>query len=415
MLQRAPSAPSSALSSQTCPGLVNPEMEQGKQRQPASALSRLATRGGESSGSLFLSSYAEDKQRKYRYRKQRRQMILKVFLAMVLLTIFVLLSTKLDQLYNTIDPLDQLLSKYDIPVSALDCDGGEQVVSSYPPPRLYPNGSTVLCAIVLNEKPYIDEFVNYHLGLGFSKIVVYDNSESNKLREWQRHEQTSPMVEVIHFPGLNQQGHAYLDCAQSAFNGEFGENKKWAAFFDVDEFLVLKKHEYVDKLLEEHLPKLSGSLSINWAMFNFNGKLLCDAKPVTKRFGYRDQAVDPHVKSIVRLEDMQMNAEPLPHYPHLKNGNQHDTNGKVFWGPFNKNGPLDVAAIHHYHKKSFGEYVKKRQRGRADYIDSETERMEVLSEAIKLFEGALEKNSSDEISLLAETDVVFDDSAWTLL
>ena len=83
--------------------------------------------------------------------------------------------------------------------------------------------------------------------------------------------------------------------------------------------------------------------------------------------------MNPHVKSIVRLEDMQMNSEPLPHYLHLKNGNQHDTtNGNVFWGPFNKNGPLDKAAIDHYHKKSYGEYVKKRQRGRADSIDSET-------------------------------------------
>jgi hypothetical protein len=55
---------------------------------------------------------------------------------------------------------------------------------------------------------------------------------------------------------------------------------------DVDEFLVLKKHEHVDELLEEHLPKGSGALSINWVWFSFNGKLLCDAKPVTKRFLY---------------------------------------------------------------------------------------------------------------------------------
>ena len=122
-------------------------------------------------------------------------------------------------------------------------------MSLYPPPQLYPNGSAVLCVIVLNEKPYIDEFANYHLGLGFSKIVVYDNSASNELREWRRQEQISSMVEVIHFPGLNQQGRAYLHCAQLAFNGAFGENKKWAAFFDVDEFLVLKKHEHVDELL----------------------------------------------------------------------------------------------------------------------------------------------------------------------
>ena len=101
------------------------------------------------------------------------------------------------------------------------------------------------------------------------------------------------------------------------------------------------------------------------------------------------------------------------HYPHLKNGNQHDTNGRVFSGPYNKNGPLDVAAFHHYHTKSYGEYVKKRQRGRSD-INHETERMKVYNEAITFFEDALEKNSSGKLGL-AETDVVFDDSAWTLL
>ena len=175
-----------------------------------------------------------------------------------------------------IDPLDQLLTKYDIPVSALDCDGGKDEVTSYPPPRLYPNGSAVLCVIVLNEKPYIDEWINYHLGLGFSKIVVYDNSASFDLREWRLQEQITPMVEVIHFPGLAPQERSYLTCAQLALNGQFGENKKWAAFFDVDEFLVLKKHEHVDELLEEHLPKGSGALSINWVRFSFNGKLLCD-------------------------------------------------------------------------------------------------------------------------------------------
>jgi hypothetical protein len=255
------------------------------------------------------------------------------------------------------------------------------------------------------------------------------------------------MVEVIHYPGLAPQQRSYLTCAQSALNGDFGENKKWAAFFDVDEFLVLKKHEHVDELLEEHLE--SGALSINWVWFSFNGKLLCDAKPVTKRFLYRDpnvnhQLVNRHVKSIVRPEDMKMKTSNV-HYPHLKNGNQHDTNGTVFSGPFNNNGPLDVAAFHHYGTKSYGEYVKKRIRGRSD-INDETERMKVYNEAITFFEDALEKNSSGNLGLadvifddltrtewtenltraewteyssgklgLAETDVVFDDSAWTLL
>jgi hypothetical protein len=111
---------------------------------------------------------------------------------------------------------------------------------------------------------------------------------------------------------------------------------------------------------------------------------------------------------------MQMNSEPHGHFPHLKDGNQHDTNGKVFWGPFNKNGPLDVAAFHHYSTKSYAEHVKKRQRGRVSVILNETELMNHYYPSIKLFEDALEKNSSGELGL-AGPDVIFDDLAWSLL
>jgi len=147
---------------------------------------------------------------------------------------------------------------------------------------------------------------------------------------------------------------------------------------------------------------------------------------VTKRFVYHDPNVNEHVKSIVRLEDMQMNSKPHAHYPYLKNGNQHDTNGTVFSGPFNKNGPLDVAAFHHYNTKSYGEFVKKGQRGRtADGMSkmvngtvaataAAVDRMNYFNVAIKLFEDALEKNSSGELGLAGPV-VIFDDSAWSLL
>ena len=72
-------------SSERFPGLEKP----GK-RQPSSALSRLAAAGGGESGSLFISSHAEDKQRKYR--EQRRHKIAKLFLAVSIpLTVLVLL------------------------------------------------------------------------------------------------------------------------------------------------------------------------------------------------------------------------------------------------------------------------------------------------------------------------------------
>jgi hypothetical protein len=314
--------------------------------------------------------------------------------------------------YPQHDQVDKLISKYNLTKSALNC-GGQILQLNQDPPWDRDEGLALLCCIAVNEGPYMSEFVDYHLGLGFGKIVVYDNSNSFELEEWGRTKSYNGRVETIHFPGPGQQGNAYLDCAQKALSGTFGE-KKWAAFFDVDEFLVLKRHENVEALLEEHLAE--GSLSINWIKFPSSGKLFCEPLPVTKRFVYHDSEVNLHVKTIVRLEDMDMTRPPHPHFPFLKDGSltyQHDTNNKILTSALNVNGPTDVTVIHHYHTKSFGEYVMKRHRGRSDstlkknYTDS-------LNDSIRLFEEAIGKNGTgDHTDELA--GLIYDDSAWTML
>ena len=312
----------------------------------------------------------------------------------------------LDQNFSRHDPLDQLVAKYNITKSSLNC-GGKIRQLDQDPPWDHNEGLAVLCCIAVEEGPYISEFVDYHLGLGFGKIVVYDNSKSFELEEWGK--SYNGRVETIHFPGPGQQQRAYLNCAKKALSGTFGE-KKWAAFFDVDEFLVLKRHENVEALLEEHLSE--GSLSINWIKFPSSGELFCKPLPVTKRFVYPDLEINKHVKSIVRLQDMNMTRiPPTPHFLYL-NGNltQHDTSNVLFTGPFNENGPTDVAVIHHYHTKSYGEYVIKRYRGASD-TPVKTFYAGTLNNAIASFERAMNKcNHADEL-----TGRIFDDSAWTTL
>ncbi len=310
------------------------------------------------------------------------------------------------------DQVDQLISKYSLTKSALNC-GGQIRQLNQDPPWDHDEGLALLCCIAVNEGPYISEFVDYHLGLGFGKIVVYDNSDSFELEEWGHTKSYNGRVETIHYPGPGQQQYAYLDCAQRALRGTFGK-KKWAAFFDVDEFLVLKRHENVEALLGEHLAE--GSLSLNWIKFPPSGKLFCEPSPVTKRFVYHDPETNRHVKTIVRLQDMNMTRPPHVHFPYLKDGNltyRHDTNKKILTGPFNENGPTDIAVIHHYHTKSYGEYVMKRHRGASDntfkslYTKS-------FNEAISLFEEALKKNGIDNhTNELA--GLILDDTAWTML
>jgi hypothetical protein len=269
-----------------------------------------------------------------------------------------------------------------------------------------------LCAIVLDAEAYLDEWIDYNLALGFTDIFLYDNSDTFDLEQFPRlllPTTDSARLHVVHFPGPARQMEAYHECAKAvmARNQQQRQRTTWVAFFDIDEFLVLRQHANVIDFLSQHCP--SGMLGINWYMFMTANETMYRPLPVTKRFQYREASINQHVKSIVRLEDMNMEMAPHAHFAYLKKLGQHkDTNGKIIGdeaghpGPFNPDGPTDVAVLHHYVTKSLKEYVDKTMRGRADIVDPAVpslNRSVVFQERRKgLDPGA-----------------TFDDSAWQLL
>jgi len=256
--------------------------------------------------------------------------------------------------------------------------------------------------------------VDYHHALGFDKFLIYDNSKNFEMKQWGKLK--GDHVEVIHFPGDTKQMPAYFDCGKKlAETGEY----EWAAFFDADEYLVLKKHEHVADMLEEHCSW--GALVINWLVFESNGWNLQALEPVTRRFQYHlawDNPVQNHVKSIVRLADVKELAGENPHnFANVKEGSTvHDSNGKPVKGPFNTDKPRDVVVIHHYHTKSRKEYVAKRNRGRSDAVEDK----EAARETLKLTEEDLASSLAGEdlpmdTKHFEEQGLVFDDSAWQFL
>jgi hypothetical protein len=252
--------------------------------------------------------------------------------------------------------------------------------------------TAAICVIVKEEELYIDEWVDYHLALGFDAIYIYDNSDEHEMRQWG--EEKGCHVTVKHFPGEAQQMKAYQDCAES-----YGRNHTWAAFFDADEFLMLKKHEHVVDFLAKYCPK--GAIGINWVVFGTSGRLIYAPLPVTKRFVYREgDTVNPHVKSIVRMRDLSSGGPSNPHYVFSKQDKHktRDTNGRAFRGPFNSDGPSDAAVFHHYHKKSRKEYIRKRTRGNVFRVNDQKQD-ELIADAKATINGQA-------------NGTVFDDSAW---
>jgi hypothetical protein len=65
----------------------------------------------------------------------------------------------------------------------------------------------VLCAIALSEEPYLQEWVDYNIGLGFDLVYIFDNSDSHEIKKWQ--EEQSDHVRIVHFPGISMQTEAY--------------------------------------------------------------------------------------------------------------------------------------------------------------------------------------------------------------
>ena len=53
-------------------------------------------------------------------------------------------------------------------------------------PTIHTDEKAVVCSIQTKEDAYIDEWVDYHLAIGFEMIYIYDNTDNFDLRNWGR-------------------------------------------------------------------------------------------------------------------------------------------------------------------------------------------------------------------------------------
>jgi len=210
---------------------------------------------------------------------------------------------------------------------------------------------------MIEEDKYVDEWIQYYLyGLGFTKVFIYDNSPGNTLKELPN---KYPNVTVVHFPGPVKQLAAYQDWFENN-----GKSTTWCAFLDADEFIVLKKHSNITEFLRDYCKE--GGLAINWYLYGDSHLKEYTDEPVTKRFTWRENKVNQHIKTIIKCSDVEAidNIHAVHKY---KSGKMlKDTGGHTVTGLFNPDGPTDVAVINHYFTKTRPEYEKKRDRGRAD-------------------------------------------------
>lgn len=201
----------------------------------------------------------------------------------------------------------------------------------------------IVC-IAKNEENYIYEWIDYHLKLGFDHVYVFKNDWNFNINH--------PNVTEFVYDGPGVQMAAYAKFANERHGCD------WAAFIDVDEFIVLKKHKNIKQFINAY-PQ-ARSLAINWYIFGDNGHTQPD-RGVLRRFTKRGAKVNQHIKVLVKLGGHIV--FPDPHHSNIP---WMDTSGKTGTSPFNPDGPTDVAQINHYYNKTLPEFLEKVERGRAD-------------------------------------------------
>ena len=222
----------------------------------------------------------------------------------------------------------------------------------------------VIVCIAKKEHDYIEEFVKYHLTLGFKHIYLYDNEDlptyENMLGKYKDN------IQFIHIPFNNfNKGVQYI--ALDHFVNHYLFKHKHithVAHIDIDEFIVLKKHASICDFIKEYIKGDCQGIGMNWRHFGSSGQTEKSDMPVTMRFTMCQQGGNVHIKTLFNKKYfLSYNS---CHAVILSKGHIKSTNQQIIKGPFNKHIDLSVIQLNHYKCKTLPEFRYIRQRLRAD-------------------------------------------------
>ena len=223
----------------------------------------------------------------------------------------------------------------------------------------------IVC-IAKSESDYIEEFIKYHLALGFEYIYIYDNED---IPTYKTLLQKYKNITVIHLP-FNNYNIAVQYKALEHFTTTILNNTNitHVAHIDIDEFIALKSHNNICDFIKEYIVGNCEGIGINWRFFGSSNQLEKTNVPVTIRFTMCEQNGNKHIKTLFKKDNfLKYNT---CHDVSLSKGYIKSTNGTIIQGPFNNNIDFSIIQLNHYKCKTLHEFQNIRKRMRADIKDN---------------------------------------------
>lgn len=219
-----------------------------------------------------------------------------------------------------------------------------------------------ISSIVRNESLYLREWVEFHIKQGIDHFYLYDNSLPGEPNQRQVVDDYDRYITWHDLPGTAKQRDA---CDHTIAN--YRHDTTLCAFIDVDEFLFSP----LDATFKNAItPFFSDNnivgVAVHWLLFGSSGHEKYVAKPVTSRFTHRSKTVNPHVKSVMRLQDTVCMGSNV--HTFRARGYVIDEMYKIQPEEYalDETGTAYILAVAHYVTKSREECELRRSKPRAD-------------------------------------------------
>jgi hypothetical protein len=240
--------------------------------------------------------------------------------------------------------------------------------------------TSCVVATARNEGVYLLEWIAYQRLLGFERIVIYTNNNTDGslylLRELHR-TGVITLIESEVSPGADAQLKAYRHAARTLPHALSAE---WCAFLDTDEFIVINSDRFgmLDDYLNWAARKGGDAIALTWSLAETTTAVQDWINlPVLQRLTRSSPLQVPLIKCFSRPELIDSSS---PHYPVASNGlAMRMSNGdgeQHLWevGTDEPNDPTravraakDACHLYHFELRTLAEMIWKYSRNRGNY------------------------------------------------
>ena len=130
-----------------------------------------------------------------------------------------------------------------------------------------------VCLVIKNDHDLLVEWLEHYQRIGFEHIYLIDNGTRPPHAEYLREYIQSGYITYMYV--------TQYPCQTESYNHILRHHRhetNWIAFFDSDEFLVLKKHNNINDFLREY--ENYAAVSVVWYMFGSNGHFTHQEKTI---------------------------------------------------------------------------------------------------------------------------------------